>query len=46
MEANERQLPAQKRHRIMKQVIKEVVWDGEVAEIHLKTEDYSEIQSA
>ncbi|MDD7402582.1 MAG: recombinase family protein [Butyribacter sp.] len=40
------ELPAQKRHRIMQQVIKEVVWDGEVAEIHLKAEDYPEIQSA
>lgn len=41
-----KELPAQKRHNILSQVIKEIIWDGENAEIHFWAEDFPEIQSA
>ena len=40
------ELSAQKRHDILSQIIKEIVWDGENAEIHLWAEELPEIQSA
>ncbi len=41
-----KELSAQKRHDILSQIIKEIVWDGENAEIHLWAEELPEIQSA
>ena len=39
-------LSAVKQKMILKKVVKEIIWDGENAEVHFLAEDFSEVKSA